>query len=217
MPNEYPKVPQVAYCLAASSGRHTGTDWSRTYVVCKSGVRRLSPLESERLQGLPDNWTKLVSSNNSDENNDTLRYTAIGNAVSVPVVEWIAKKIRYILDENNCKTTLEETINAYKDAKSAKQIKEPLKDIDFSDINKEYKWLRGGFVVNDVCFEHDIHPTPATIVETTLLPLIEKEQNNNMYFLTPNAAEGILRRVDHQNRTLFTPLRMGLELLASKK
>jgi DNA (cytosine-5)-methyltransferase 1 len=28
--NEYPKVPKVAYCLAASSGRHTGTDWSRT-------------------------------------------------------------------------------------------------------------------------------------------------------------------------------------------
>lgn len=217
MPNEFPKVPQVAYCLAASSGRHTGTDWSRTYVVCKSGVRRLSPLESERLQGLPDNWTSLFSANNDDDKNDTLRYNAIGNAVSVPVVEWIAKKIRYVLDENKCKTTLMEIVNAYKDAKSAKQTKAPLKDIDFSNINKEFKWLRGGFIANGVCFEYDIHPTPSTIVETTLLPLIEKEQNNNMYYLTPNAAEGILRRVDHQNRTLFKPLRTGLELLASKK
>ncbi len=44
--NVYPQVPKVAYCLAASSGRHTGTDWSRTYVADKKGVRRLTPLES---------------------------------------------------------------------------------------------------------------------------------------------------------------------------
>lgn len=216
MPNEYPKVPQIAYCLAASSGRHTGTDWSRTYVVCKSGVRRLSPLESERLQGLPDNWTKPTITDGLEVNNDTLRYTAIGNAVSVPVVEWLAKKIRLILDGTINETTLEETIEFYKDAKAAKQCKAPLKDIDFSDVNKEHKWLRGGFVANDVCFEKDIHPTPSTVIETTLLPLIEKDQKNEIYYLTPNAAEGILRRVDHQKRTLFSPLRNGLELLASK-
>ena len=78
-PNEYPKVPKVAYCLAASSGRHTGTDWSRTYVVCEEGVRRLSPIESERLQGFPDNWTLPTKEYANDEN----RYTAISNAISV--------------------------------------------------------------------------------------------------------------------------------------
>lgn len=55
--NEYPKVPKVAYCLAATSGRRTGTDWSRNYVVCADGVRRLTPKEYERLQGFPDYWT----------------------------------------------------------------------------------------------------------------------------------------------------------------
>ncbi len=52
---KYPRVPTTGYCLAATSGRHTGTDWSRTYVTCSDGVRRLTPIECERLQGFPDN------------------------------------------------------------------------------------------------------------------------------------------------------------------
>ena len=44
--------------------------------------RRLTPLECERLQGFPDNWTKGVS--------DTQRYKQLGNAVTTTVVEYIA-------------------------------------------------------------------------------------------------------------------------------
>ena len=105
-PNDYPKVPKVAYCLAASSGRHTGTDWSRTYVVCKDGVRRLSPVESERLQGFPDNWTLPSEESFNDENINTLRYTAIGNAVSVPVVEWVASRVKKQLANYEIKSIL---------------------------------------------------------------------------------------------------------------
>jgi len=49
----------------------------------ENGVRRLTPIECERLQGFPDNWTKGVS--------DTQRYRQCGNAVTVPVVEEIMK------------------------------------------------------------------------------------------------------------------------------
>lgn len=49
------------------------------------GVRRLTPLECERLQGFPDGWT--------DGQSDTTRYKQLGNAVAVPVVEWIARRI----------------------------------------------------------------------------------------------------------------------------
>lgn len=49
------------------------------------GVRRLTPLECERLQGFPDGWTEGQS--------DAQRYKQLGNAVAVPVVEWIAKRI----------------------------------------------------------------------------------------------------------------------------
>lgn len=44
-------------------------------------VRRLTPVECERLQGFPDGWTEGQA--------DTHRYKQMGNAVAVPVVEWI--------------------------------------------------------------------------------------------------------------------------------
>jgi len=49
------------------------------------GIRRLTPIECERLQGFPDNFTEGIS--------DTNRYKCIGNSVSVPVVKDIMKKI----------------------------------------------------------------------------------------------------------------------------
>ena len=48
-------------------------------------IRRLTPLECERLQGFPDNWTKVIS--------DSQRYKCIGNAVTVNVIEAITKKL----------------------------------------------------------------------------------------------------------------------------
>lgn len=215
-PNEYPKVPRVAYCLAASSGRHTGTDWSRTYVVCENGVRRLSPVESERLQGFPDNWTSPSDDSINDENINTLRYTAIGNAVSVPVVEWIATRIKKQLDNIDSKDNVQDVLSIYPDFSKSTWSDLSLSEIDFSDTTKEFKWKRGGLVWADKYLECNISPTPSKIKESSLLDLIEKDQNNPIYFLSPNAAEGILRRVDGQNRSLFMPLRLALEKLSSK-
>ena len=48
-------------------------------------IRRLTPLECERLQGFPDNWTKELS--------DTQRYKCLGNAVTVPVIQYILELI----------------------------------------------------------------------------------------------------------------------------
>jgi len=60
----------------------TGTGGNQVPMV---GVRRLTPLECERLQGFPDFWTAQCS--------DSVRYRMIGNAVAVPVVEWIMRRI----------------------------------------------------------------------------------------------------------------------------
>ena len=54
-------------------------------------VRRLTPIECERLQGFPDDWT----SGQADSN----RYKQMGNAVAVPVVEWIVGRLVAQLDE----------------------------------------------------------------------------------------------------------------------
>ena len=214
-PDEYPKVPKVAYCLAASSGRHTGTDWSRTYVVSQNGVRRLSPVESERLQGFPDNWTLLEGQLNSDENIDTLRYTAIGNAVTVPVVKWIAKRVYEELANTDEVRDLG-ILENFHDFKNTKWNERTISKIDFSNADIDYKWSRGGLVWNDKFIESNAFPTPSKIINSSLLKLIEPNQNRSLYYLTPNAAEGILRRVDHQGRTLFTPLRIALEQLKSQ-
>ena len=62
-----------------------GTGGNNMPMVATTQVRRLTPLECERLQGFPDGWT--------DEQVDTHRYKQMGNAVAVPVVEWIIQGI----------------------------------------------------------------------------------------------------------------------------
>lgn len=93
-PRRGPIVQGIAYCLYACSARHTGTDWSRTYVTYPQGkVRRLTPLECERIQGFPDQWTEPDVDAEDADRLDSLRYHAIGNAVTVNVAEWIGKRV----------------------------------------------------------------------------------------------------------------------------
>lgn len=54
-------------------------------------IRKLTPLECERLQGFPDGWTQ--SGNTGKKMSDSVRYKAAGNAVSVPVPEAIARAL----------------------------------------------------------------------------------------------------------------------------
>ncbi|MBW7940380.1 MAG: DNA cytosine methyltransferase, partial [Candidatus Omnitrophica bacterium] len=64
---------------------YNNSDPAMDAAMLVDGVRRLMPIECERLQGFPDGWT--------DGQSDTQRYKQLGNAVAVPVVEWIAKRI----------------------------------------------------------------------------------------------------------------------------
>lgn len=59
-------------------------------VMEAQGVRRLTPIECERLQGFPDSWTAVSS---GKPQSDSARYKQLGNAVAVPVAEWIARRI----------------------------------------------------------------------------------------------------------------------------
>ena len=54
----------------------------------QNGIRRLTPIECERLQGFPDGWTEGQS--------DSQRYKQLGNAVSVPVVKAISERLKKI-------------------------------------------------------------------------------------------------------------------------
>lgn len=62
-----------------------------TAVQTSAVVRRLTPMECERLQGFPDDWTRLLD--DDSEQSDSARYRQCGNAVAVPVAEWIARRV----------------------------------------------------------------------------------------------------------------------------
>ena len=53
-------------------------------------IRRLTPLECERLQGFPDDWTNIPGAS------DSARYRALGNSVAIPCVEFIMKSLREV-------------------------------------------------------------------------------------------------------------------------
>jgi hypothetical protein len=55
-------------------------------------VRRLTPVECERLQGFPDNYTNIPWRNKPTAP-DSRRYKALGNSMAVPVMRWIGKRM----------------------------------------------------------------------------------------------------------------------------
>ena len=61
-----------------------------TPMIYGMGVRRLTPLECERLQGFPDGWTDIPGAS------DTALYKALGNSMAVPVMRWIGERIKRV-------------------------------------------------------------------------------------------------------------------------
>ena len=80
-----------------------GTESARQYkdatdLICQPEVnrnliRRLTPLECERLQGFPDGWTLI------DGASDSARYKALGNSVAIPCVTFVLRGIVLIMEK----------------------------------------------------------------------------------------------------------------------
>ncbi len=83
----------VAGTLDASMGMSGHANRPAVMTVPRSmAVRRLTPVECERLQGFPDNYTNIPW-RSKPESPDGPRYRALGNSWAVPVVAWIGKRI----------------------------------------------------------------------------------------------------------------------------
>ena len=80
----------VTMSITASYGTG-GADLATKPLVCGMSVRRLTPIECERLQGFPDNYTNI-----KDSCPDSPRYKALGNSMAVPVMHWIGKRIQMV-------------------------------------------------------------------------------------------------------------------------
>jgi DNA (cytosine-5)-methyltransferase 1 len=67
-------------------------------VFDKTNVRRLTPVEAERLQGFPDGHTDIGWKGKPTP--DSHRYKAMGNSMAVPVMRWIGKRIQMVEEKN---------------------------------------------------------------------------------------------------------------------
>jgi DNA (cytosine-5)-methyltransferase 1 len=87
-------VPEVVEALVANQGtiKAEQTGSGQSMLECGNvGVRRLTPIECERLQGFPDNYTLVPYRNKPAA--DGPRYKALGNAMAVPCMTFIGKRI----------------------------------------------------------------------------------------------------------------------------
>jgi len=94
-------VPVVSPALNTQSGSHHAPD-TKAYVASSDCVRRLTPIECERLQGFPDNFTCIPWRNKLEGDcPDGPRYKVLGNSMAVPVMRWIGERIQKVEQIND--------------------------------------------------------------------------------------------------------------------
>ena len=94
--SDYTPFGKKQYSLRddAKTGTITTTALKENLLLGSNSLRVLTPIECERLQGFPDDWTRYGRQDgNQIELSDSRRYQGLGNAVSVPVVKAVAQKI----------------------------------------------------------------------------------------------------------------------------
>ncbi len=173
-------------CLYAAYG----TKWNGNaaayngslYVVQDNRVRRLSPIECERLMGFPDNYTNIEGAS------FTKRYQAIGNSWAVPVVRWIGERLEKI------------------DAK-----KSIFKEEDFIIENHIEKFENGKVICFNEeisCYLNlNYSEVPNNIKESSLKDIVSIDAPENIY-ISPVGCNGILRRKSEKNINMNERLEM---------
>lgn len=95
--------PDVAHALRAKSACAYRED-AETYPVQNMVVRRLTPMECERLQGFPDHWTDIGEwidgKGKKHKDADSPRYKALGNSIALPFWDWMLRRMARYLPED---------------------------------------------------------------------------------------------------------------------
>ena len=87
-----------AQCMATEKAQTLNTMHDAQAVMQNMAVRRLTPLECERLQGFPDGWTDIGAWTDDKgklhkESSDSARYRALGNSIALPPWKWVLKRL----------------------------------------------------------------------------------------------------------------------------
>ena len=83
--------PQPTDTFQLTTGNCSMIRGDSPLVKSNTAVRRLTPIECERLQGFPDNYTNIPWRGKTAP--DSRRYKALGNSMAVPVMQWIGKRM----------------------------------------------------------------------------------------------------------------------------
>jgi len=95
------QTPKFAEDMALTLTKQSPTGGGQPQAVMEptSNVRRLTPVECERLQGFPDNFTAIPwRKKGAEDCPDGPRYKALGNSMAVPVMRWIGERIQLVDD-----------------------------------------------------------------------------------------------------------------------
>lgn len=95
-------TPDVAHTLRENAACAYRED-AETYPVQNMVVRRLTPMECERLQGFPDGWTDIGEWTDGNgkrhKPSDSPRYKALGNSIALPFWDWMLRRMARYLPE----------------------------------------------------------------------------------------------------------------------
>jgi DNA (cytosine-5)-methyltransferase 1 len=156
-----------------------GTKWNGNaaayngslFVVQNERIRRLTPLECERLMGFPDNYTKMQNSKN------TPRYQAIGNSWAVPVITWIGKKI------NDTYENIKISERVFVDSTIYTKLSD---DVEIWGFTKGLVETGDGTIINCT-------PTPEEVKFSSMKDVLTTDAPKELY-ISPVGCFGIVRR-----------------------
>lgn len=171
-----------------------GTKWNGNaaayngslFVAQDGKIRRLSPLECERLMGFPDNYTDIETAKN------TTRYQAVGNSWAVPVIKWIGSRIKEY--DNKC----DDKVGSF-----------ALNDSFITKYdNGIYLDLENQYLIDKLNI--NATKTPNECVFSTMKDVVVPEETDKL-FLSPVGCYGILRRKAERNMNINSELEKYLE------
>ncbi len=143
--------------------------------------------------------------------------SAVSHAKTSLLREWVKEKgsedssLDYFMNMLDC---LEKVAPELLLSKTCQASSVPMEDEILPSSSG--RWPSSGILSDGVLLTAKTSESPNHAKESTLSGVIETQEAPDRYFLSPNAAKGMLRRANKMGRPLFPPLRKSLEILAEK-
>lgn len=179
-----------------------GTKWNGNaaatngslFVVQDGRIRRLSPLETERLMGFPDNYTDLPGAKKTN------RYQATGNSWAVPVVKWIGKRL----------------LGEY-DSIFEPNFFHTYSLMDLNQLEEDALYVPLGKEVASINYDLQINcsPTPEHCSFGNMRDIVSADAPEDIY-ISPVGCYGIVRRKQERNTSINQRLEEVLLTISSQ-